>query len=47
MTPPAEAEALGAAAAAGIAVVQSTRAGSGAVPDTGGWPSSASSAPTT
>ncbi len=34
MTPPAEAEALGAAAAAGIAVVQSTRAGSAAVPDT-------------
>jgi L-asparaginase len=34
MTPPAEAEALGAATAAGIAVVQSTRAGSGVVPDT-------------
>ncbi|KMO12208.1 asparaginase [Methylobacterium platani] len=34
MTPPAEAEALGAAAAAGVAVVQSTRAGSGVVPAT-------------
>lgn len=34
MTPPAEAEALGAAVAAGIAVVQSTRAGSGVVPET-------------
>ena len=34
MTPPAEAEALAEAAAAGIAVVQSTRAGSGVVPST-------------
>ncbi len=34
MTPPAEAEALAAAAASGIAVVQSTRAGSGVVPST-------------
>ncbi|WP_288582323.1 asparaginase, partial [uncultured Methylobacterium sp.] len=34
MTPPAEAEALAEAAAAGIAVVQSTRAGSGVVPAT-------------
>jgi len=32
MTPPAEAEALEAAAAAGIVVVMSTRAGSGVVP---------------
>ncbi|MBK3396255.1 MULTISPECIES: asparaginase [Methylobacterium] len=34
MTPPAEAEALAEAAAAGIAIVQSTRAGSGVVPST-------------
>lgn len=34
MTPPAEAEALREAVAAGLAVVQSTRAGSGVVPDT-------------
>ena len=34
MTPPAEAEALAEAAAAGIVVVQSTRAGSGVVPPT-------------